>query len=383
MKNTPQINASHSSMADASDRSGRGTARWFLSGQTDTAGPIRRIGINTSPFVVGRVAEASLRLDTRSVSKNHAELLLEGEDLWIRDLNSTNGTYANGEKVSGLTKLNVGDLVQFATLVFRVGRDEAKTMGHTSAENDVCDQALAIMQFDRLINDGGVFPFYQPIVTMTDQNPVAFEILGRSRLFGLTTPAEMFSAAQQLNQVTQLSDVFRSLGVDTAVKNKLRGNLFMNTHPDELGTKGLFESLQLLRRTHPEQPLTLEIHEKAVTDCQMIRELRDILRDLNIQLAFDDFGEGQARLVELSEVKPDYLKFDMGLTRMIHSATPERQKVVSMIVRMVNELGIVSLAEGVEEAEDHAILAQMGFQLGQGFYYGRPAPISKYIAAQK
>jgi EAL domain-containing protein (putative c-di-GMP-specific phosphodiesterase class I) len=68
---------------------------------------------------------------------------------------------------------------------------------------------------------------------------------------------------------------------------------------------------------------------------------------------------------------------------MIHSATPERQKVVSMIVRMVNELGIVSLAEGVEEAEDHAILAQMGFQLGQGFYYGRPAPISKYIAAQK
>jgi EAL domain-containing protein (putative c-di-GMP-specific phosphodiesterase class I) len=180
-----------------------------------------------------------------------------------------------------------------------------------------------------------------------------------------------------------LSDVFRSLGVDTAVKNKLGCNLFMNTHPDELGTKGLAESLQHMRRTHPDQPLTLEIHEKAVTDCQMIRELRDTLRDLNIQLAFDDFGEGQARLVELSEVMPDYLKFDMGLTRMIHSATPERQKVVSMIVRMVNELGIVSLAEGVEEAEDHKVLAQMGFQLGQGFFYGRPSPVSKYIAPQK
>lgn len=382
MKNPLPIHAAFTPPASASASNGRSTARWFLSGQTDTAGPIRRIGINTSPFVVGRIAEASLRLDTRSISKNHAELLIEGEELWIRDLNSTNGTYANGEKITGLTKLNTGDLVQFATLVFRVGRDEAKTMGHTSAENDVCDQALAIMQFDRLINDGGVFPFYQPIVRMSNQAPVAFEILGRSRLFGLTTPAEMFSAAQQLNQVTQLSDVFRSLGVDTAVKNKLQLNLFMNTHPEELGTKGLTDSLQLLRRTHPDQALTLEIHEKAVTDCQMIRDLRDMLRDLNIQLAFDDFGEGQARLVELSEVRPDYLKFDMGLTRLIHAATSDRQKVVSMIVRMVNELGIVSLAEGVEDPEDHKILTEMGFELGQGFYYGRPAPISKYVASK-
>ena len=95
-----------------------------------------------------------------------------------------------------------------------------------------------------------------------------------------------------------------------------------------------------------------------------------------IQLLFR--GEGKARLVQLSEVRPDYLKFDMGLTRLIHLATPDRQKVVSAIVKMVNELGIVSLAEGVETIEDHHILAEMGFQLGQGFYYGRPAPISKY-----
>ena len=382
MKNRSSISANSSLQTNPPVNTSRANARWFLSGQTDTAGPIRRLSVNASPFVVGRVAEASLRLDTRSVSKGHAELLLEGDELWIRDLNSTNGTYANGEKITGLTKLNIGDLVQFATLVFRVGRDDAKTMGHTSAENDVCDQALAIMQFDRLINDGGVFPFYQPIVEMSDQSTIAFEILGRSRLFGLTTPAEMFSAAQQLNQTTQLSDVFRSLGVDTAVKNQLHTNLFMNTHPDELGTKGLADSLQLLRRTHPEQTLTLEIHEKAVTDCQMTRELRALLKDLNIQLAFDDFGEGQARLVELSEVMPDYLKFDMGLTRLIHSASPERQKVVSMIARMVNELGIISLAEGVEEAEDHKILVDMGFKLGQGFYYGRPAPISKYSPAK-
>jgi EAL domain-containing protein (putative c-di-GMP-specific phosphodiesterase class I) len=110
----------------------------------------------------------------------------------------------------------------------------------------------------------------------------------------------------------------------------------------------------------------------------MIQELRGTLRDLSIQLAFDDFGEGQTRIIELGEVRPDFLKFDMGLTRAIHKASADRQKVVSMLAKMVNELGIISLAEGVESIEDHQVLTDMGFQLGQGFFYGRPAAVSKY-----
>jgi EAL domain-containing protein (putative c-di-GMP-specific phosphodiesterase class I) len=153
--------------------------------------------------------------------------------------------------------------------------------------------------------------------------------------------------------------------------------LFLHTHPDELGGIGLIQSLEILRRNFPDQPLTLEIHEAAVTDCQMVNRLRDALRDLSIFLAFDDFGEGQARLVELSEARPDFLKFDMGLTRNIHAASLERQKVVSMIARMVNELGITSLAEGVESQQDHEVLCQMDFKLAQGFFYGQPNPISK------
>ena len=49
---------------------------------------------------------------------------------------------------------------------------------------------------------------------------------------------------------------------------------------------------------------------------------------------------------------------------------------------MVNSLGIKTLAEGVETRECHEILVEMGFQLGQGFYYGRPSPISKYTAVK-
>ena len=50
-----------------------------------------------------------------------------------------------------------------------------------------------------------------------------------------------------------------------------------------------------------------------------------------------------------------------------------------MLVRLVLELGITPLAEGVETKEEHETLQQMGFLLGQGFFYGRPASISNYL----
>ena len=110
----------------------------------------------------------------------------------------------------------------------------------------------------------------------------------------------------------------------------------------------------------------------------MMRELCAFLKDHDLKLAFDDFGVGRARLVELSEVRPDYLKFDMKLTKNLEMAPPSRQELVALFANMVNNLGIKTLAEGVETRECHEILVEMGFELGQGFYYGRPSPISKY-----
>jgi EAL domain-containing protein (putative c-di-GMP-specific phosphodiesterase class I) len=156
--------------------------------------------------------------------------------------------------------------------------------------------------------------------------------------------------------------------------------LFVNTHPVELVEDGLIDSLRELRQSAPDRRMVLEIHEATITNPAMIRSLRESLDSLNMQLAFDDFGAGQARLLELSEVRPDYLKFDMKLIQGIHRAPPNRQQVLNLLVHMVNELGIIPLAEGVESPEEHAILRQMGFQMGQGYLYGHPSSISQYLA---
>ena len=354
-------------------------SRWFLSGQVSEEEPVRKFSIHSDPYTVGRQSDSSLCLPTGCISKNHAELTIrEDGALLVRDLNSTNGTYVNGEAIVDEAVVNEDDIVQFATIVFRVGSSaNADSVGNTIAE-DVCDQALAIIQFERLISDGGLYPHFQPIVTLSDQKRIGYEVLGRSRLFGLQSPHEMFTAASQLNMEAQLSEAFRHRGVEIGTAFGADSNLFVNTHPKELDRPEFYDSLRLLREAAPEQKITLEIHEAASTNLTMMRELCAFLKDVDIMLAFDDFGVGRARLVELGEVRPDFLKFDMKLTKNIEHAPPRRQELVALFANMVNSLGIKTLAEGVETRECHEILVEMGFLLGQGYYYGRPSPISKY-----
>jgi EAL domain-containing protein (putative c-di-GMP-specific phosphodiesterase class I) len=351
---------------------------WYLAGQLTPRDPAREFPIHASVFSVGRKPDNSLSIPSHSVSGYHAEFLQTEAGLIVRDLNSTNGTFVNGQRLEGEVQVHGGDLVQFATEVFRIGQSTRRNESRTVA-NDSSDQAMALVQFDRLINDGNAFPYYQPIVRLPDQACIGYEVLGRSRLFGLQMPAQMFLAAAQLNMEAELSEVFRMRGVQVGSDFPSGINLFLNTHPKELGPSRLYTSLRLLREADPNRTLTLEIHEGAVTNIDTIRELSVVLNDLNIHLAFDDFGVGEARLLELAEIRPDYLKFDMKLTNNIHAASAKRQELVALFARMLNDLGINTLAEGIETKECHETICQMGFKFAQGYFYGRPEAISRYV----
>lgn len=350
---------------------------WSLSGQISECEPIREYRIHDTRFSIGRSSESSLCLPVACVSKNHAVIGCCEDKLVLRDLDSTNGTFVNGDQIHGEVPIADGDLLQFASIVFRVCR-QGHITEHQTIQQDNCDQALAMIQFDRLINSGAFVTFFQPIVALEDKRVVGYEVLGRSRLFGLQSPMEMFSAALQLNLECQLSEIFRKRGIEIGRRFGAETNLFVNTHPKELGTEDFYRSLYDLR-DGCDQNITLEIHERAATDSDSTRKMCGILDELNIQLAFDDFGVGEARLVELGVYRPQFLKFDMELTRSMDTATPKRLEVVRLLARLVNDLGIQPLAEGVENEVSHEILLEMGFVLGQGFHYGKPLPISKYF----
>jgi EAL domain-containing protein (putative c-di-GMP-specific phosphodiesterase class I) len=330
---------------------------------------------------VGRHGHAALSIPCGTVSGVHAELRIEDGELFVKDLGSTNGTFVNGARLDGECILRSGDLVQFAEIVFRVNLNRGHIEARTIA-GDSSDRALALIQFDKLMSERAVLPHFQPIVDYRTLEVTGYEILGRSRLFGLNTPHAMFSAAAVLDLESELSRLMRTEGMQSAAM--LPGNplMFVNTHPAELVESGVLEfSLRELREVAPRARIVLEIHEAAVTCVRQMREIRALLNELNMGLAYDDFGAGQARIVELGECPPDYLKFDIELIRDIDHASPERQRMLASLVKIVHDLGIASLAEGVETEAEHEACRDLGFHYAQGFYYGKPAIASAFTHA--
>lgn len=355
---------------------------WLLSGQLADDQPVRNVRVGASRFTVGRKPEASLCIPSPTVSREHAELTVVDRGLLLRDLGSTNGTSVNGVRITEPCTARHGDLIQFGQIVFRVVQQCAES-GPQTIQDDSCDRALALIQFDQLMTQRAVAPHFQPIITMGDRQVFGYEVLARSRFFGLRDPHSMFAAAKVLDLEGELSRILREEGIRSGQVLPKDHVLFVNTHPAEMDDlELLIFSLGELRSLEPQRPVVLEIHEAAVTCGEQMRNLRAALTELKIGLAYDDFGAGQARLVELVDVPPDYLKFDMSLVQNIGTASQERQRMLGSLVKLVQELGIAPLAEGIELAADHEICRQMGFKFGQGFLYGYPVLPNRLVAGE-
>ncbi len=349
---------------------------WLLVGRFGDGGGPRRIPISTTPFRVGRQPNLALTLPSPTVSSEHAEFVEHRGQLVVHDLGSTNGTYVNGKRIREQTVVDSGDIVQFANLAFRLDREVIASNARTLGE-EACDTAIGLIQFDKLFSQRLITPYFQPIVDLRTTATVGYEALARSPLFGLRNPKEMFDVALQLDLERDLSRLLREEEVRGCSGMPDELLLFLNTHPGEIRDSELTPSLRVLRGMEPRQPLILELHEAAVGSRHSMLELKSTLRDLDIGLAYDDFGAGQSRLLELIEVPPDYLKFDITLVRGIHLDTGHRRRMVGQLVQMVREMGIVPLAEGIESREEGEVCAELGFELAQGFYYGRPMPLKR------
>lgn len=116
-------------MSDTPPNLGSATnVRWFLESLVDGGKQLRRLPIHPLPFKIGRRPGLGLTLPSESVSKEHAEIYQQGENLRIRDLHSTNGTFVNRDRVSD-SLIRQGDIIHFADFEFRLGQQTIRGSG--------------------------------------------------------------------------------------------------------------------------------------------------------------------------------------------------------------------------------------------------------------
>ena len=333
------------------------------------------------PIYIGRDAGLDVRVAHPTISQVHAEVFSAGGRLWIRDLSSRNGTFVNGNRIQDSYPLGLGDIVQFGSVVFRI-TEHAEGEAAPTQSSAVDDMALAVSQFEKLLADGGLVPYYQPIAAARGGEYVAYEVLARSGRFGLRTPKELFRTAAVLCRTTELSHLCRLEGVKRTPANQ-PPHLFLNTSPLEVcELDSLIASVDEIRALRPDQPLTLEVHESALVDVSTLTTLCQRLAERKVSLAFDDFGSGESRLAELVDARPKFVKFDRRLCAIDHLGCRDGRRVLAALLRMVHDLGIVSVAEGIETPQAADTCRKLGFQMLQGYYFGVPAKGSEWFKRQ-
>lgn len=353
---------------------------WLLESVGSMSG-LRRMPIPTLPFRIGRRPGLELVLPSDLVSKTHAEVYERDGALRVRDLGSRNGTYLNRQPVRD-APLSDGDVLHVGDFEFRIVRrsdaDEAADTSSTAA----FDASLLSTFFPEgakelrgMLEARAVEVAFQPIVRFPAGDVVAWEALGRGAHPRLPSdPLGLFRIAESLGVELELARLFRRRAVDVARDHARIAILFLNTHPAELGQPGLLESMEELRREAPGLELVLEVHESALARPDSMAELREQLAGIGVGLAYDDFGAGQARLLELAEAPPHYLKFDWRFITGIDHAPASRRRLVSSLVAAARELLVKTIAEGVETAAEAEVCERVGFNLGQGYHFGRPVP---------
>ncbi|MDH3254950.1 MAG: EAL domain-containing protein [Acidobacteriota bacterium] len=356
---------------------------WYLVGFVDPNRRQWRTVIQSMPLRIGRRSDAGLYLYSTSVSHEHAEIFDRDGELWIRDLGSTNGTWVNADRVTDPVRLREGDTLHFADLPFRLGvyRPPIETDQGKTRVLDTSEMAVHLLglkdEFEELMATRAIRSYFQAVMELNSSGILGYEVLSRGRLGGIeTVPTELFFLAERLGLECELSQLCRHVGVDMA--QQLTGSplCFFNTHPGELQQmEELVRSLSGLRRDAPDVCMVVEIHEGAVTEPEAVLELRSELESLDIRLAFDDFGTGQSRLLEICEAPPHYLKFDMGMIRNLHQATQERFTFLEGLVDTARSIGIIPIAEGVESKAEVDACRDVGFEYAQGFFLSLPRPL--------
>ena len=368
----------------------RRTTGWCLESTADGGKSVERVPIQKLPFRIGRLDELDLTLPFQSISKHHAELHLVDDALTLKDLASTNGTFVNRRRVEEEeVTLQVGDILHFAEIEFRVGKnvselreDNGRELGTLSLSRLELPQQFigGTREMAELLERELVTVLFQSVVSLPAGAVMAYECLGRGLHGDLPrNPTGLFRIAETMDRESELSRLFRKKAALLAsnAKDELP-LLFLNTHPNEIGEPELVESLQEVRDIVPNLELALEIHEGALAEPQIIAELEKDLDKLDIRFALDDFGLGE-RFLHLAEVPPDYLKFDISLVKNLVDASTSKRRLLSMLMAAAREVGAEPIAEGIETEKEAGVCTMMGFTLAQGFLYSKPVALSEIV----
>jgi diguanylate cyclase (GGDEF)-like protein len=225
--------------------------------------------------------------------------------------------------------------------------------------------------------------FYQPQVNTARDRArlVGFEALLRWRHpeRGLIPPGDFLSIAEETGMIVSIGDWVLRTACREAMKWPDDVVIAVNASPLQFDTGDFADSVRRALGTTglPGERLEIEITEGTLlrNNETILRTLHE-LRSMNVRVAMDDFGTGYASLSQLAQFPFDKIKIDRSLVGFEGNNVKQRA-IIRAIAALGQSLGVCTIAEGVENADQLDRLQRDGCSSVQGYFFGKPVPASQ------
>ena len=223
--------------------------------------------------------------------------------------------------------------------------------------------------------------FFQPIVRADDTSAVfAQEALLRSVAEdgALVPPGRIFDAGRDANLLFALDLASRRSAIRSAGRQNISSHIFINFNPTSIYDPAfcLRSTVQAIHDTglRPDKVVFEIIESDRHPDVAHLRRITDFYRSAGFGIALDDMGAGYSSLNLIHQLRPDFIKMDMDLIRGVHD-DPYKAMIARKLLEIAQELGIATVAEGVECLEELDWVRDHGATYVQGYLVAKPAAV--------
>ena len=371
---------------------------------TRTGDTVARLGGDEFAVLFEGGIEPGLTAAERILEAFDAEFVVDEQPIDVRpsaglaELNRTVGAGLTAEELLkqadvamySAKRKRTGGVATFTADMKLVDADEA---GLTCGSDTRVGGMRLLSELRTAIDDGALSTEYQPKYHLATGRIVGVEALVRwphPRL-GTLLPDQFLPIARQNGLMEPLTELVLRRAADDAVAWHTLGfavPFAINVFPPSVSKIGLASTVAgvMADRHLPFDHVAIEITEDLLlSDPERVRDVLIRLHDFGIRVAIDDFGSGYSALDYLSQLPIDELKLDKKLITPI-SADPRAAVIVRKVVELTQELGIVCVAEGVEDEATANLLTAYGCDVAQGFHFSPPVTadaLPRMMSAQR
>jgi EAL domain-containing protein (putative c-di-GMP-specific phosphodiesterase class I)/GGDEF domain-containing protein len=278
-----------------------------------------------------------------------------------------------GMLVAGSSVLDRDARLRFERLVYQaVDRASANALRVREGHRDQQQRHLR-----ELLDAGQLQTLFQPIIHLESGEVFGHEALSRGpENSGFENAEVLFSFAEQTDLIFELERQCRRNALRYGRSQQRVGKIFINS-----SVQGMYD-----QEFQPEQlsaavaqvglansDIVFEITERvAIHDWKRFQSVLRDLKDHGFSIAIDDMGAGYSNLSLLTEIEPEFLKFDISLVRGVDKSLMKLE-LLKTLLGLAQKIGAKVIAEGLESEAEYQTVKELGIPYGQGFFLARPA----------